>query len=107
MTVAFILIDVVLHVMQARVILCMLMLVVVHVLANLVSVARVAHVLRVCEVHCVVAVHRVDRSIENDWVVFRVRRSASFWVAVAGRARRSDCGPRCVCCLPQGADDSC
>jgi hypothetical protein len=31
--------------MDARVILCMLMLVVVHVLANLVSVARVAHVL--------------------------------------------------------------
>lgn len=45
MTVLFIVVDVVLHVMHARVILCMLMLVVVHMLANLVSVARVAHVL--------------------------------------------------------------
>lgn len=43
--VLFVMVDVVLHVMQARVILCMLMLVVVHMLANLVSVARVAHVL--------------------------------------------------------------
>lgn len=45
MTVLFFVIDVVLHVMHTRVILCMLMLVVVHMLANLVSVARVAHVL--------------------------------------------------------------
>jgi hypothetical protein len=45
MTITFFVIDVVLHVVHARVILCMLMLVVVHMLANLVSVARVAYVL--------------------------------------------------------------
>ena len=45
MTIAFFVIDVMLHVVHAWVIPCMLMLVVVHTLANLVSVARVAHVL--------------------------------------------------------------
>jgi hypothetical protein len=45
MTITFFVIHVVLHVVHARVILCMLMLVVVHMLANLVSVARVAYVL--------------------------------------------------------------
>ena len=92
--------------MDARVILCMLMLVVVHVLANLVSVARMAHVFRVRDVHCVVAVHCVDRPVENDRMVFRIRRSTSFRIAVAGRARRPYCVPRRVCRLPQGADDS-
>jgi len=45
MTVTFLVVAVVFHVVHNRVILSMLMLVVVHMLANLVSVARVAHVL--------------------------------------------------------------
>jgi hypothetical protein len=40
------------------------MLMVVHMLANLVSVARVAMIMpRVWKMHSVVAVHSVDRSI--------------------------------------------
>ena len=45
MTVLFVVVDVVFHVVHTRVILSMLMLVVMHMLANLVCVARVAHVL--------------------------------------------------------------
>ena len=64
MSVIFVMVDVVLHMREARVVLCMLMLMVVHMLANLVSVARVAMIMpRVWKMHSVVAVHSVDRSI--------------------------------------------
>lgn len=74
MTVHFVVVDMMLYVLDSRMVLCMLMLVMVHMLANLVNVMCVAMVMpRVWKVHSVVAVHHVDWSIEDDRVVLRIR----------------------------------
>jgi len=74
MTVLFMVVNVVLHVMDSWMVFCMLMLVMVHMSTNLVNLVWVAMVMpRVWKVHSVVAVHRVDWSIEDDRVVLWIR----------------------------------